>query len=1352
MRLAQDIHLTPPVGCVHRQHILAVTISLLLLLPGCASSTESEVELPAEPDCASDPNADGCFENVITEEDCSPQQVFTGDLCRTMMRPEMLDFGESEVILEIGVEIQQMTPSFLGDAPGSWAVNPPLPDGIALDPDSGVISGTPVQESSPKSYTIIASNAMGVSSFRLQIIVIPPEIISIELQAEELYCTKGETCHLETPSFLGGTPDKWACDPPLPMGMALGADGSVSGEPSHIGDSNHTITASNSAGEVSSTLRIVTTHPSPESIDYGSSHFTFSLGQPISISPSISGGEITSWQITPDLTAGLSLSGSGVISGSPDVLQEATGYTITAENSGGITQSTIYIEVIDLPVWELEYEQVTFHLSIGDDIGSVMPSWGGGTPTIWLATPSLPSGFSLSQENGVISGVATELQETSYHTIWANNSAGGDSAQVSFHIINLPPQAVTWSDDEFALASNESISIQPQYSGPSIDTWEVEPLLPSGLSISDSGTISGTPDQGTDWSEYRLWANNTGGSSSSSIWLAVHDIAADQEYLLRGMGQTSWGGWPSPVLPIGEWSFPVAFAEGGYTSEIPVISASHAGKGRILGYGHESWVYGSGGVEEAAFSLRAVEWACGANAVVGLAYGAGFDGFQDDLESQGHTVQTSVSPDNLSGLDCLLDEFWNGHDDEDNQNIVSFLLGGGGVIMGGHAWYWSYSNTDLAHNYPANKIANETGLFVSSAWGYNEVDMSQIPHELSRPRAAIEAIRDDRIEGHTLSNEEATIADSTLSLCTNVVSLDFHDFWAPLREVVNQTGWTVIEYGTLWEDVGYDLGEDPVADTLLRVETALTQGLPADQLPSHPSHQEFPGEVPSNASRIVRTVSVDGNQSGLPSNFGYSSARAHVRMTTGTYAAPGEVVSVTIPPRLVDSGAYILVGAHSDNLWGKDQLHRHPEIVRWWYVDDTEMEVGNAFGGPIYVAIEPGSTLGIFEVTISNAVDAPTYNHGETDVEDWIQTHRHAPAPWAEIGSDQFILSVPSHEIRDLEDPDDLMDWWDQALEMEHELYGFLPWPRVERAVFDAQISAGWMHSGYPFMAHDLSAPEVVNLAHMSTEGDWGMFHELGHNHQWMPSTLPGTTETGCNFASIYLMEELVGITGHGAVSPDQRESRTRAYFDNGANISDWSVWVALETFLMIKEEWSWGEITSALSVYYDLPAAEVPSTDEEKFNAWVIHMSNSTGFNLAPYHAAWGFPLVQNTFDDLSHLPVWIGDPLRGDFYEYPAILRELQSPSISEANSANISWETYDNGTNITLTAFYGTTDGGTQPSAWSNNVEIGETQVGDEYFEITGLTCCGTEYHARIRAANDAGEEWFGPITWATDYLDD
>ena len=120
-----------------------------------------------------------------------------------------------------------------------------------------------------------------------------------------------------------------------------------------------------------------------------------------------------------------------------------------------------------------------------------------------------------------------------------------------------------------------------------------------------------------------------------------------------------------------------------------------------------------------------------------------------------------------------------------------------------------------------------------------------------------------------------------------------------------------------------------------------------------------------------------------------------------------------------------------------------------------------------------------------------------------------------------------------------------------------------------------------------------------------------------------GTTETGCNFASVHLMEDLVGVSGHGAISPEQRDSRF-SYFESGANISDWSVWVALETFLMVKEEWSWSVITTALSVYYDLPASEVPQTGEEKFNSWVLHLSNATG-EPGSSRGFWGF-LHQST------------------------------------------------------------------------------------------------------------------------------
>ena len=1144
---------------------------MLMLSSGCLGLFENDSDQIEEVDCQNQPTHSDCFVHVITPEDCTIQQIFTGDSCRPMQVPSQLSYGTGSTIMFVGVEIQALTPSFQGDGPQSWSVNPPLPEGLELD-ESGVISGVPLVEAEAVPHTITGTNAMGSATVILDIVIRAPMPESIRYPIDTLTCTLDSNCEIGPPILIGGPVQAWAVEPTLPGEMEI-------------------------------------------------------------------------------------------------------------------------------------------------------------------------------SENGSISGIVRVLGHYNL-TIWANNSGGSASTNIQLSITSLPPDGISWPSGQFALRSNQSAHIPVTNYGPDIETWEILPELPMGLTLHSEG-ISGTPTERTDWIQYTIWANNSGGSSEQILWIAIHDLRADQSDLLKGIGETNWGGWPSPILPVGEFAFPIGFAEGGYGSKIPVISASHVGRGKILGYGHESWVDGHG-EEETEFSLRAVEWACGANADVGLAYGAGFDDFKDELQEEGHTVHLSVVPGDLSGLDCLLDEFWNGHDDQDNQNLVDFMLDGGGLIMGGHAWYWSYSNTDLAHNYPGNKIAKTSGLFVSDAWGYNNVDLSDMPHELSTPNEAIKAIRGDRIDNLTLSMEDATVVDETLSVCTGVVTLDFNEFWSPLRETVNATGWSVIEYGTLWQDVGHNMGEDPVADTLLRVEAALTQNLPADELPAHPSHVEFPGEVPANATRISRIVTIDGNQSGLPSNFGYSQARSHVRMTTGLYAAPGEVVTVTLPSEAVDSDIYVLVGAHSDNLWEKNQLHRHPQIVRWWNVDQHHMEVGNAFGGPIYIAVSPGSTLGVFQVTISNAVKAPTYIHGHTDVLQWLQEYRHDPAPWAEIGSDQFILTVPSNEIRDLDDPDDLMDWWDEALGMEHELYGFLPWPRVERAVFDTQISAGWMHSGYPFMAHDLSVPGVVNVSYMAENGDWGMFHELGHNHQWMPSTLPGTTESSCNFASVYLMEELVGIEGHGAISPDQRSSRMRSYFEDGSNISNWSVWVALDTYLIIKEEWGWEPITEALSVYYNLPNDEVPEGDIEEFNEWVVRISNSTGYNLAPYHEAWGFPLTQATFDALEYLPVWVDDPLRGEYFSYSAILRNISSTDPSDATSSTISWQTYDNGTDTTLMFYYGRTDMGNQTSGWEGSNSFGSTNVGNHSQTISDLTCCGTDYYGRIKASNAEETVWFGPINWTTDYL--
>ena len=116
----------------------------------------------------------------------------------------------------------------------------------------------------------------------------------------------------------------------------------------------------------------------------------------------------------------------------------------------------------------------------------------------------------------------------------------------------------------------------------------------------------------------------------------------------------------------------------------------------MIGYGHESWVDLTSNEDALDFALRAVEWTCGQNAEVGLATGAGFDSFSDELEEEGHST-SSVHPDDLSGVDCLIAEFWNGYDSGDNAAIVQFVSEGGGLIMGGHSWYSCCCLTCLAN-------------------------------------------------------------------------------------------------------------------------------------------------------------------------------------------------------------------------------------------------------------------------------------------------------------------------------------------------------------------------------------------------------------------------------------------------------------------------------------------------------------------------------------------------------------------------------------------------------------------------------------------------------------------------------
>ena len=1194
------------------------------------------------------------------------------------------------------------------------------------------------------SCDVEVTNQGGSTNLSLEIIVTDMAPSSLNYQPSTHILTKDDPFTIFA-NYEQGEPTSWESSPQMPPGLELRDDGAIIGAPTTLMPATtYTITGSNDGGSDSTEITITVHDQAPSLITYLDEDLILTLGEQMNdMIPSHNGGDVLSWEVDPPLPSGLNISRvTGRIHGTPDVLYERSSHIIYANNSGGYAALVLQITVNDKSVESIDYGSQDFDLVFGVSTLNVTPTTSGGTAVPWSIEPPLPTGLQFNTQNGALTGSADEITPWINYTIWANNSGGSFGAWLNIRIANMTPDNISWEGGlEQILAANKSVSISAINNGPTIDTWGIEPKLPDGLYLSPTnGTIFGSPN-GRDgvnisrhaWTTHTIWANNSGGELALNLTLAIHDLAQDHNELTkRPIGTVDYGGsWPSLILPIGEWSFSLGID----WDNRPISAASHAGKGRIVGYGHETMVARTGSDSRANLSLNALDWVCDGNGkTVGLE--SSFNGWQNTLLSEGYAVVTSATAADLVNLDCFVTEFWNSYSDSDNLAITNWLEDGGGLIMGGHAWYWSYSNSDAAHNYPGNKIAKSTGLFVSTSSGSATFAVNTNEWgDLYRLHGALPLIVDHVDGTQMMTQNDATIGAKTVSLCVSNLPLDYTGVWDSLRKMSNDTGWIHIDSNNQ-----YTMNADEVDDLILNIQEQLMLKLPAEELEPHPSHSSFPGSVNPTAPRPLRSVLINGTFAGLPSQFGYANARSAGWMSTGMYAPAGEVINITIPQTMVNQGASILIGAHSDSLWSKTTLDRHPKITRGWSIKNTSIQVGNSFGGPIYVTIPVGSTFGDFNITIENAVDMPRYIHGVTNIHHWNMVTRNSPAPIAELESDWFILTVPSSYIRNLDRPNETMDFWDEALQMEHNISGFTPWPRVERAVFDVQISAGWMHSGYPFMAHTASVSGVVNGSYMRANGDWGMFHELGHNHQWMSSTLPGTTETTCNIYSVKLMTDLVGKdlrAGHSALNTQSMINRVETYFSGGSQISQWSVWTALETYLQIYEEFGWEPITAAYQEYYYNLTTQ-PSGDSAEFNEYAKWISIKTGYNMTSFLAAWGFPITEPTQNAVDHLPVWTTDPLRGWVNEYDPETRYEVTSNIT-STKADIDWMVYDNGTNTTWKVCWGVADGGVVQGNWDFCDSIGSNlSVGGNSHPLNGLFP-STDYYWRLTVENGNGQWW-------------
>jgi hypothetical protein len=444
--------------------------------------------------------------------------------------------------------------------------------------------------------------------------------------------------------------------------------------------------------------------------------------------------------------------------------------------------------------------------------------------------------------------------------------------------------------------------------------------------------------------------------------------------------------------------------------------------------------------------------------------------------------------------------------------------------------------------------------------------------------------------------------------------------------------------------------EQALRRLLLAVQLDELDELPAEQIKAHPAAAHFPGRVSAEAPRVRRTVVLSAGGGG---GGGWQS--------TGLYAPAGEVVTVTRGEKGASKPWTLRIGVHTDTLWHLPTWKRAPEVVRTWSIGPGVTKVASPFGGLITIErgkpdraerAEREGRAEPVDVTIDGAVEAPRFVLGVTTRQQW-QKLRHAAAPWGEIETPSVVIAAPSSALAAIDDPTELAELWQSILDHAADLRGI---SRVrakgERYVPDVQISAGYMHSGYPIMTHLDAVDDMTDPAKLRS-GAWGLFHELGHNHQDSLWTFDGTVEVTCNLWSLYLMEKIAGKpmgTGHPAISSaERRQQRAVKHIRTGASFDRWKAdpFLALEMYIQMREAFGWEPFKQVFAEYDRLPAKERPQTQQAKRDLWMVRMSRATKRNLGPFFERWGVPTTEQARASIAELEAWL-----------PADLPEAKTP----------------------------------------------------------------------------------------------
>nr|XP_033793473.1 LOW QUALITY PROTEIN: TRPM8 channel-associated factor homolog [Geotrypetes seraphini] len=679
---------------------------------------------------------------------------------------------------------------------------------------------------------------------------------------------------------------------------------------------------------------------------------------------------------------------------------------------------------------------------------------------------------------------------------------------------------------------------------------------------------------------------------------------------------------PSALFVHGPLAFSIAM-DGSYQS---LLAAARYGKGRVVVASHEGQLSCR---KFRKFILNAVSWlSTGKQGKIGVE--PSFKGFYNILIQEKIECKPTELVPNLSVYCCMS---YSAHEAE---KIHEFVAEGGGLLIGGHAWWWVSENRgkNSITDYPGNIILNKFGISISgrtmdeaNVKPLHHADESTHYHFQKALSHLQQHIGKEGQPGSKLSSWIGVLSKD----CRDLLKLpdqEFHAF-SSLRKLLLQ-----MVSGSRTPTVGKanPVLKNSMEGFLLSLGSEIYNNCPCDQEPASPKLQmKHVPALPNLHSTIL--------------HINCTNTGPFIWKSTGLYVSPNTTAVMTFHPSVAEKGLEVQIGCHSDDLSDAQKFIRAPVVIRRFPVKQDKMVISNMWGGLLYIIVHTNCKLGKITITVEGAVQAPYFVHGKTSQSDWLKTIRHYPAPWAELVTESIIFTIPSESVRSLENPVTLLSFWDKVLRAINKLAATsTPFQRKERVVADVQISTGSLHSGYPIMCLFDFIIDIVDLEHIKKNGTWGVIHELGHNQQkygW--EFPPHTVEATCNLWSIYVHEEVLEIPrdkAHGNLHPEKRVKRIKEYVKNGRKLIEWNIWTCLETYLQLQECFGWKPFIHLFSAYQKI--TNIKNNNHDKMNLWAKLFSEQVKMNLAPFFQAWGWPIEDKVSQKLSLFPEWEENPMK--------------------------------------------------------------------------------------------------------------